>query len=233
MGKLSKRYFNLNKLPKNAIMIGGFHTPQKIRGILKLFKNSKNLNYPATQAHLVKYKGRATIILFNIWGAARSLSMLRILKDGGCKRIFLLGWAGTKKDIPIGTFIVPQKVRCFDGITFLANRKVKYAFPDNELLKEFTGYFGKNKIKYLSGATITEPTIWHGIPYIEKESEKYLAIDMELAPLIYFSKISGVQSIGMLIIIDNPEFPLSKFRIKRYDKLKEGIKLIRNIMLRI
>lgn len=230
MGKLSKRYFNLNKLPENAIMIGGFHTLQKIRNILKLFESTKNLKYPATQAHLVRYKRKVAVILFNIWGAARSLSMLRILKDGGCKRIFLLGWAGTKQNIPIGTFIIPKKVRCFDGITHLANPKVKYASPDNKLFKELIDCFNKNKVKYVSGVTLTEPTIWHRIPYIDKESKKYLAIDMELAPLLYFSKISRIKSMGIIIIIDNPKFPLSRFRIKRYDKLKEGVKLIRNML---
>lgn len=230
MGKLSERYFGLNKLPKDAIMIAGIHTPQKIRSILKLFENTKRLKHPATQPHLVRYKGKVAIILFNIWGAARSVSMVRILKNGGCKRIFFIGWAGTKQNIPIGTFIIPKKVRCFDGITHLANPKIKYASPDDNLFKEVIDCFNKNKVKYISGATLTEPTVWHRIPYIEKESEKYLAIDMELAPLLYFSKISRIKSMGILIIIDNPKFPLSRFRIKRYDELKKGIKLIRNVL---
>lgn len=235
MGKLSRCYLGLNKLPKNAIMIAGFHTPQKIRDILKLFENAKRLIHPATQPHLVSYKGKKAIILFNIWGPARSLSILRILNDGGCKRIFLLGWTGTKKDIPIGTFIIPKKVRCLDGITLLANRKVKYAYPDKKLFKDFVERLKKNEIEYKIGITISEPTVWHKIPYIERESKKYLAADMELAPLLYFSKIIGIKSLGMLIVTDNPKIPLTRFRTKklikqRYKRLREGIKLIKDLL---
>ena len=235
MGKLSKCYFGLNKLPKNAIMVAGFHTPQKIRGILKLFENAERLIHPATQPHLVSYKGKKAIILFNIWSPARSLSMLRILDDGGCKRIFLLGWAGTKKDIPIGTFIIPKKVRCLDGITLLANRKVKYAYPNKRIFKNLIEYLKKNEIKYKIGITISEPAVWHKISYIERESEKYLAADMELAPLLYFSKIIGAKSLGILIVTDNPKIPLTRFRTKklikqRYKRLKEAITLIKNLL---
>lgn len=235
MGTLSRFFFGLEKLPRDCIAVGGIHGSQKIEKLLSLFVSARKLKHPATCPHLVTHERRSAIILFNIFSAARSLSVVRVLKDGGCERIFFVGWAGTNKNIPVGTYILPEKVRCLDGVTLIANPRIKYAYPDPELFKEVKQLFDKNKVKYELGTTISEPAVWHAIPNVEKEAKNALAADLELSALLYFSKKVGIKSVGILIITDTPKDPLIKFMMKRlvdkrYRRLMRALKLIRELI---
>lgn len=235
MGIWSKQFLGLENLPKTCLMVaGGFQKPSEIREILKLLKAHKAIKSSYMPTYIAgKGKGNL-LVVFGIVSAPRVLSMINLLHDGGCRKILFLGWAGAR-DLDIGSFILPERVRCLDGVVNIANPRVRYSCPDKGFFKKLKGLLDKNKIEYKKGTTVSVPVLLHKISHIEKETKKYIAEEMELSSLFYFSKKVGIKAAGLLIVSDNEKYDILKWRNrlmarKRYDALTMAVKIIKEII---
>lgn len=228
MSKRCKEYFCRESLPKDCIICLGITKKTYQKKILKIFDEIKEIKQrEIPKSYFVKYKGKELLVIFQIYGSAFVLDILRILNEGGCKNVIAVGQCGTKRNIPLTSIIIPSKVKCMDGITNIANPKINFTYPSKTLLERIKQILKKERIPFYTGPTISVPCLQHKISFIEKESEnrKYLAIECELSAFLYFAKEAGMNAAGILVVRDNPKITLHNHPKKRYLGRLNGVKI--------
>ncbi|MEM3390082.1 MAG: hypothetical protein QW491_11830 [Thermoproteota archaeon] len=109
MGRLSEAIFGRKKLPERCLISAGAYVAKRKEWVKSLFDRWQLIRgYWVCYSFAFK-NGRDYLLVFNVYGAAVTLEVIRLLKDGGVKRVFFIGSLGCK-ELPVGTLVLPTKI---------------------------------------------------------------------------------------------------------------------------
>jgi len=211
----------LKKFPQNAIFLGGTHSKDQIKRVLRLFDSHKQLTETLFQSYLVKKGKKKFLLAFNIYGSVITAEAVSCVHDKSVKNIIFIGTCGANAEVPIGSYVLPNKVRCYDGLTNLLSPKIKYVYPNKELFRKTKRILDKESPRIET--TISVPTFFYTDKRIERIAKKYFAVEIELSSLFYFSKKLNIKSTGILVVSDTPKTFKKMHREDLFEKREKRI----------
>ena len=127
------------------------------------------------------------LIIFNVYGAATTLEVLRLLEDGGVKYIGFIGSAFSKAD-DIGKQLLITTVFDQAGIVLLDGGMEIHRHPDR--INRQRDIFQQHAVEFSEIQVASVPAVLHGIDAVHKfvAEDKVDAVEMELSTLVYFAQ---------------------------------------------
>jgi hypothetical protein len=109
LGRLSEAVFGRKKLPERCLIYAGAYVGKRKEWVKSLFDRWQRIRGYWVRYSSASKNGREYLLVFNAYGAAMTLEIIRLLKDGGVKKVFFIGSLGGK-ELPVGTLVLPTKV---------------------------------------------------------------------------------------------------------------------------
>ncbi|MBI4140856.1 hypothetical protein HY485_03395 [Candidatus Woesearchaeota archaeon] len=231
MGDWAKSDFGVSQLPETVILVAGTNPSNIQKKILTLFDEVLVHRDIVCQAYIVRKGNKKYVLIFHVYGAALAVDELHVLKDGGCKKLFFVGYAWCRKEnARVGDYILPSKTYIMDGFTNILFKKAKWASQNAEMKRQVQEILKKTNAKIHEGNTVSIPSVFRRpaeYKYISKRITS-IAHEQELASVLHFSKILGIKAAGTLIISDTKVQHLHAEESKRIrqERLYELIKSI-------
>ncbi len=225
MGNWALRNFGRELLPETAFIVAGTTPIKYQKEILSLFDNVLFRKDAVSHNFIATYKGKDYAIIFHVYGAPLAIDIIYTLNDGGCKNVIFLGYAYSET-LSIGDYFIPTKTYCFDGLTNLLQKNIKYSYPDYNLKERIMLTLKKNDILFKKGHSVSVSSLFHRTKKIRLRVGKINALEMELSSIYYFSKKLKIKSAGLLIISDTKEEHLYNGKKIRSEAMKKMFSLL-------
>jgi uridine phosphorylase len=163
-----------------------------------------------------KIKGKRVVFLQSEIGGASVEELI----GSGAKQIIFVGSCGTLQDLPIGSFIIPNKAIRDEGTSYHYATPSKYSYANKKLTQKLGQLCKENNFDYKQGTTWTTDA-----PYREtiRKVKKYvnegvLSVEMEAASLFAIAKYRKIPIAGFFWISDRllaewePAFVTKKYQ---------------------
>lgn len=215
MGSWSMKYFGRDVLPQNAIIIPGTTGDEQKQKYLSLFDRVVDYESNLFEWYILEKDEIKYLLMLRIYGAPMVIDLIHILKEGQVEKVIFIGAAfGFGTNIKIGDIVLPSQVQALDGIltTFEAT---SYTQPNNDLLQLLTDVFGKEKMKYKKGKTVSIPSVFTKIDRNLFDSD-VLALEMETSTFLYYTARETIKSVAILVISDTEKHKLTDVQNNRY-----------------
>ncbi len=206
MGKFSEVIFDRSKLPERCIIYAGAYFPRRYAVTGKFFDHRSRI-----KGHWVKYsfakKGQnELVLLFNVYGAALTLEVLGLLRDGGVKSVFFIGSIGAKH-LKVGSLVVPSGVVDLAGIVLIDTKGEETVVPPRPESDELESALEERGYDYTKAKIASVPAVLHGIRHVNRylrESKEIEGHEMELSTFYHFAKKGGFRTYACVYVSDNP-----------------------------
>lgn len=109
LGRLSEAIFGRKELPERCLIYAGAYVAKRKEWVKSLFDRWQRIRGYWVRYSFASKNSRDYLLVFNVYGAVMTLEVIRLLKDGGVKRVFFIGSLGGK-ELPVGTLVLPKKV---------------------------------------------------------------------------------------------------------------------------
>jgi purine-nucleoside phosphorylase len=208
MGRFSKVVFGKEKLLSRCIIYAGAYIPSRKEWVRNVFDGWKRIKGNWVKCTFATKRGREYFLVFNVYGGAMTLELLHLLKDGGVKKVFLIGSLGGK-DLPIRTIVVPTAVVDKAGLVGVDDSERQIVKPEEDSLMKLRDVLRNLRIDYVEGKTVSVPCVLHNINRIKEMIEQdsaVLGVDIETSTFYHFSKKIGFESYALLYISDNQRY---------------------------
>jgi purine-nucleoside phosphorylase len=228
MGRLSEVVFGRKRLPERCLIYAGSYVPERKEWIRRSFDKRSRIKGNWVKYSFATRKGREYLLVFNVYGGATTLEILRLLKDGGVEKLFLAGSMGGK-DLPIGTLIVPIKVIDKSGLVFVDDPAKQIVEPNQNSLKRLRAVLNQFGEKYVEGETASVPCVLHNIKHVKtfvEQRSSTLGVDLETSTFYYYSRKEGLQSYALLYISDNKDYDIISQAKNAQDARRKALKII-------
>jgi uridine phosphorylase len=146
---------------------------------------------------------KVTFIKSGIGGAASGPVMEELIALG-IKNIIFMGYAGSLKDIPPGTIIIPKKAIRDEGVSFHYMKPGKYVKANGKLTEKVIQIAKEMNIAFEAGTTWTTDA-----PYRETikkirtfQKESVVSVEMEAASLFAIARFRKVEIAGIFWVSD-------------------------------
>ncbi len=205
MGDWAKADFGASRLPRTCIMLGGTNPKSVEKRVVRLFDDAVATRNEPTHTYLVRKGRKKYALMFNVYGPALAVDSLHVLNDGGCRELIFLGYAWCRKgNSRVGDYILPSRTYVLDGFTNILSRKTRWATADNGLWKMLEQRLKSLRQPTHTGVTISVPSVFRRPPEFKElvRRLKAIAIELELASILHFSKKLGIQAAGLLVVSD-------------------------------
>jgi len=207
MGDTSKAVFGRDKLPEIAIIRAGAHFPDRARRTLEQFDRFEEINGTWVPYSYATKDNIEAIITFNVYGAATTLEVIRILQDGGVKNIGFIGSAFSKKG-KIGEQLLITKVFDQAGVTRMDG--VNIITRDEEHIKVQQDFLEERRVAYTKATIASVPCVMHNIDNVRDfvGSEQVDGVEMELSTFFHFTEKANMYPVANIYVSDNPAYPV-------------------------
>ena len=236
MGKWAKSLFGREKFDRIGLVLAGTINPKFEKKILSLFDKVVSSKDSVYHAHLVKKGKNYYPLLANVYGGPAIMDSLAEMYDGGCRTVIFIGYAygGFKKNLDVGSVVLPTKSYHFDGIYSPLDPSKTVALPNRELKQKIKEVLDCCEIGYTEGINISVPAVTFQLPHANERYRKIspLTVEMELASCFSRCRDIGMRSCGILIISDNRTSSIgdkAKSKLRRNAKFQVLKCLIKNI----
>lgn len=235
MGRLSEAIFRKKKLPERCMIYAGSYVPKRKEWVKRLFDRWQRI-----RGHWVKYSfassnGIEYLLIFNVYGAAMILEIIRLLKDGEAKRIFFIGALGGK-DLPIGTLVLPTKIIDKTGFVSLDDPNRQIIEPRKDSLERLREIVKDLSQTCVEGTIVSVPCVLHNIDHIKKfveENSDILGVELETSTFYHYSQKEHFESYALLYISDNKKHDIISGAKNVQEVRRKSLKAITKIALEI
>lgn len=231
MGDYSKAVFRRGELPEIAVIRAGAHFIERAERTLQYFDDVEELRGTWMPYCYGKVNKREVLIVFNVYGAATMLEIIRLLEDGGVKYIGFIGSAFSKKD-PVGQQLLIKTIFDQAGIALLDG--VKRIERQERLVEMQREIFVKENVPYSEVNLVSVPAVMHGIDSVNEfiARDEVDALEMELSTFFHFTQQSGIDTFAFVYVSDNPTNPVLQTDRQqiRNDAMKLSSKLLRELI---
>lgn len=207
MGEWAKHLFGRKKFNRVGLALAGTLKPKHEKKILRLFDKVISSKDRVYHGHLVKKNKCYYPILTNVYGAPAMVDSLVEMHDGGCRNVIFVGYAyaGFKKNLEVGSIVLPTKSYHFDGIYSPFDPSKILALPNRELRAKLKEVLKKEGVKFYEGKNISVPAVTFQLPHANEKYKRInpLTVEMELASCFSRARDIGMRAAGIFIISDN------------------------------
>jgi len=208
MGRLCEATFRRKKLPERCLIYTGSYLPKRKEWVKNIFDNWQRI-----RGHWVRYSFsyrdcREHLLLFNVYGAAMTLEIIQLLKDGDVKKVFLVGSLGGK-ELPVGTLVLPTKIIDKTGFVSADKPRKRTVKPKEYCLKGLKKTLENLGKDYVEGEIVSVPCVLHNINHIKKFVEQktsVLGVELETSTFYHYSQKEALESYALLYISDNKKY---------------------------
>jgi len=207
MGYLAKVALGRSELPSRCLVFGGVYSPRRAKLARRHFDAWKRVRGNWITYSYAKLDGREYLVCFNVYGAATTLELLHLLKDGKAKSVFFVGSMGSK-NLEVGTLVLPDEVVDRAGIVLLDSPHGGSVKVESGSLREVEKALRNLGIDFVMGKTASVPSVLHEVGAVRSflsRSKSILGVELELSTLHYFGRRLGLKTYGLLYVSDNPK----------------------------
>jgi len=195
--------FGRKALPKRCIIYAGSYVPARKEIVRSLFDRWKLVRGSWIPFAFAK-KGRTEfLILFNVYGAAMTLEVLHLLKDGGVTSVFFVGSMFAKR-MPVGTLVLPITVVDKAGIVSLDDEKATVV-PSDSSLRRIRLALRSSHQSYREAKIASVPCVLHTIKSVKQFIENNVdveGIELETSTFLHFSRNLHLKAYVLLYVSD-------------------------------
>lgn len=207
MGKWAKNAFGKEKFDRVGLVLAGATNKKFEKRVLGLFDKVVFSKDHVYHNHLVRKGKHYYPFITNIYGGPAMTDSLTEMHDGGCRNVIFIGYAyaGFKKNLDVGSVVLPAKAYHFDGLYSPLDPSRTVALPNRELRAKVKEILDQNRIDYTEGKNISVPAVTFQLPHANERYKriKPLTVEMELASCFSRARDIGMRSAAILIISDN------------------------------
>lgn len=206
MGRFSEAVLERSDLPDACIVFGGTYLPRRARVVRRRFDSWTRPKGQVTKYSYAKKYDEEYLVCFNTYGAAPTLELLHMLKDGGTKRTFFIG-SMYARSLPVGMLVLPDRVVDKAGIVSLDNPEHPYAVVDPRSIRRIEHSLALLGVPFTRGTTVSTPSVLHDVKPVKRylsSDREHLGVEMELSTFHYFGSKLGLNPHGLLYVSDNP-----------------------------
>lgn len=207
MGNWTKFEFGRETLPSRCYLFAGDVPEERKNSILSFYESVEFHKHTVYERYIVFDGKKEDLLLFQVYGAPAISDLSYILKDGAVEEIIFIGTAyGIKREIEIGSYVIPNKVQALDGLLKVVFN-IDYSKPDEIVVKKIKNALDINNEKYMEGKSVSVPSTFFQ-PAKDKLDDDNIALEMEFSSICHLSDKLGMKCGGILIISDNEEHTL-------------------------
>ncbi len=204
MGRFSEVVFGRRQLPSKCVVYGGAYVPWTREVVRRLLPGGTRLT-----GHWVRYSyaraGRHDIlVLFNVYGAAVTLEVLRLLQDGGTREAFFVG-SMYARDLPVGTLVLPTKAIDQAGVVALDDPRETGVPASPTALDRLRKALKRANLSYEEREVVSVPSVLHDIGRVNDllDEKGGTGVEMEVSTFYYFARKLGLRGYALLYVSDN------------------------------
>ena len=153
------------------------------------------------------YKGRALTYCRPLFGAPIVAMYLEVAALLGVKKIVACGYVGgVRKDIDVGSYVIPSDAYGLDGCTRNYSPERPFSPSSESLTSRLCRFSDRRGARYAVGpiVSIDTPMLENDAMIRDFESNGYFAVDLETACLYVVGTRLGLQVASIHIVSDNP-----------------------------
>jgi len=180
-------------------------------------------------------KRKNYMVVFNVYGGSMTLELLRLLRDGGVKRVFFVGSLGAK-DLPIGSMVLPLKVVDRAGPVLVDDRSSEIVTPDEGSLARLRRALQDLGISHVEGTITSVPCVLHNLPEVKRlveQDQAVLGVELEMSTFYYYSKKDGLENYALLYVSDNEKHSIISRAKNVREARRNALRSITNVALEL
>lgn len=147
-------------MPERCLIYAGAYVPKRKEWVKSLFDRWQRIRGYWVRYSFASKNGREYLLVFNVYGAAVTLEVIRLLKDGGVKRVFFIGSLGGK-ELPVGTLVLPTKIVDKTGFVAADSQNKQIVEPKEDSLKKSRRVLEDLGQAYVEGTIVSVPCVLH------------------------------------------------------------------------
>jgi len=207
LGRFSEFTFGRSKLPERCLIYGGVYGARRKDWVRRSFDRWNRIRGNWMKYAFATKKRRNYMVVFNVYGGSMTLELLRLLRDGGVKRVFFVGSLGAK-DLPIGTIVLPSKVIDRAGPVLVDDPSNEIVEPDGNCFRRLREALHDLGVDHVDGTITSVPCVLHNLPEVKRLVEQdptVLGVELEMSTFYYYSKRDGLENYALLYVSDNEQ----------------------------
>ena len=181
-------------------------------------------------------KGRVRyLVIFNIYGSSAVLQALRVIAEGGVRRVFFLGSMGAK-NLDIGKVVLPTAVIDKTGLVHIDTPGKSIVVPSASTINKERGSLKRLCINYAEGKIISVPAPLHNMDHIHSlklSDPEIQGEEMELSTFYHFSQKDRLSHFALLYVSDNKKVHLTSDKKSVMKSRREGLRNATRVALDI
>jgi len=234
LGRLSEAVFGRKKLPERCLIYAGAYVGKRKEWVKSLFDRWQRIRGYWVRYSSASKNGREYLLVFNAYGAAMTLEIIRLLKDGGVKKVFFIGSLGGK-ELPVGTLVLPTKVVDKTGFVAADSPNKRIVEQKESSLKKSRRILGSLGQAYVEGTIVSVPCVLHNISRIKKfveEDVSIIGVELEASTFLHYSQKEGLESHALLYISDNKRHDIISGAKSVQEARRKSLKTITKIAIK-
>jgi purine-nucleoside phosphorylase len=234
MGDISKAVFEREQLPKTAIIRAGGYYPGRSKLLLDKFESVEELRFEWCPYTYATYQTEEYLVVFNVYGGAVTLEVLRILKEGGVENVLFIG-SMFSKNLDIGQFTVITEVLDRAGLVQIDTGKNTTVSVKEEYIQHLEQFYQYHKIDYHKARIMSVPCVLHGIEHLHQElssDDTLEGVEMELSTLYHFGQKLDLSIYSFLYISDNSDHHMMTTDLSIRELRLQQMNLLGELMLK-
>lgn len=207
MGRLAQVALGRDDLPSRCLIFAGVYSPRRANVVKKHFDTWTRPNGDWVKYAYAKKGNREYLVCFNVYGAATTLELLHLLKDGEARCVFFIGSMGSNR-LEIGTIVLPDRVVDRAGIVSLDTPKNPEVRVNTVSIAGTEAVLRDRKVPFVKGKTASVPSVLHDLKRVKRflsASKDILGVELELSTFHHFGRKLGLKTYGLLYVWDNPK----------------------------
>lgn len=235
MGKFSEFTFGRSKLPERCLIYGGAYGARRKDWVRRSFDRWNRIRGNWMKYTFATKKRKNYMVVFNVYGGSMTLELLRLLRDGGVKRVCFVGSLGAK-DLPIGRIVLPSKVIDRAGPVLADDPSSEIITPDEGSLTRLRRALQDLRISHVEGTITSVPCVLHNIPGVKRFVEQdpaILGVELEISTFYYYSKKDGLENYALLYVSDNEKHSIISRAKNVREARRNALRSITNVALEL
>jgi len=217
------------------LIYAGAYLPKRKEWVKSLFDKWQRVRGYWVRYSFASKEGMEYLLIFNVYGAAMTLEIIQLLKDGKTKKVFwLVFWA--VKICQWERLVLPTKIIDKTGFVFVDNPIRQTVEPKEDSLKRLKKILNNLDVAYTEGAIVSVPCVLHNIGHIKKfveEETSILGVEMETSTFYHYSQKETLESYALLYISDNKKYDIISRAKSVQDARRKSLKTITKVAMKI
>jgi purine-nucleoside phosphorylase len=202
------------KLPENVLIRAGAHLADRAEKTLSIFDEVDRFHGSWTPYCFAWKDDVEFLVIFNVYGAALTLEVMRLIHQGGAQNVSFVGSAFSKTD-EIGQQLLVTAI--YDQAGIVRMDGVEKIVREEQELNYQRKILENNNSQFSEVLLCSVPSVMHNIENVKTfvNREEVDAVEMELSTFFYFGKQQKMKTSAYVYTSDNPHNSLIAKDTKR------------------